>query len=97
MLQVGRRNAAENSEGLPEQREIVGHELITRWHNPLFRWSSGRCPRTWWRLGVAPCFPASDWAGPVPGTAESMMMGLSLSGAMVSSFMCRHHDKCPMS
>ena len=45
------------------------------------------CPRTWCSLGVAACFPASDWAGHVPGTAESMMMGLSLTGARVSSVM----------
>lgn len=43
------------------------------------------CPTGWCSWGRSPRFPASGWAGHVPGTAESMMMGLSLSGAMVQT------------
>ena len=49
-----------------------------------FKMAARWCPWTWCSLGVAPCFPASVRAGHVSGTAESMMMGLSLTGARVS-------------
>jgi hypothetical protein len=44
----------------------------------------GSCPPAWCNWGRSPRHPASARAGHVPGTAESMTMGLSLTGAIVS-------------
>lgn len=43
----------------------------------------------WCSRGRSPLISASVRVDHVPGTAESMSMGLSLSGAMVSSVMSR--------
>ena len=56
--------------------KLMNDDQVERW-----------CPRWWCSWGRSPRFPASTWAGHVPGTAESTMMGLSLTGAMVSRVM----------
>jgi hypothetical protein len=60
---------------LSDLGNILGNAAVWRGLFP----HRGSCPRTWCSLGVAPCFPESVRAGHVPGTAECMMMGLSLS------------------
>jgi hypothetical protein len=45
------------------------------------------CPERWCSFSEPPCFSASAWADHEPGTADSMTIGLSLNGAIVSSVM----------
>jgi hypothetical protein len=45
------------------------------------------CPTAWCSFGLAALFPEQVRFDHAPGTAESMTMGLSLKGAIVSNVM----------